>query len=276
MTPNMGNYEAINHPETATREDLAAVGVTYNESFGQRHIIVPHHFFDRRGPGIPTKLLDTILRKFGFDPDGRMEHRSTSSLGFEFSQGMRGLVPRRTNIVGFVGRKRAGKDTAALALTLRDYVAVKFAGPLKLMLATFFEYAEMDRRLIAELIEGAMKETPVKVLGDKSARYAMQTLGTEWGRDLISPNIWVNACLARCQREELAVVTDVRFPNEVEALRGIGATIIRITRGADTPLGATHLHVSETDVDTLPVDFELANDGTVAALHDKVLKCLNI
>ena len=32
-------------------------------------------------------------------------------------------------------------------------------------------------------IEGALKEVPCELLGGKTPRYAMQTLGTEWGRD---------------------------------------------------------------------------------------------
>jgi hypothetical protein len=44
----------------------------------------------------------------------------------------------------------------------------------------------------------------------------MVTLGTEWGRDAVHPDLWVRLWAASGPRTSRVVVEDVRFPNEVE------------------------------------------------------------
>jgi hypothetical protein len=82
-------------------------------------------------------------------------------------------------------------------------------------------------------------------------RKLMQLLGTECGRDIIHPNIWVNALFAdykdvitqvKSYKEEPDsgkaytkgkpkwIITDVRFPNEVEAINRRNGVIIRVNR----------------------------------------------
>lgn len=180
--------------------------------------------------------------------------------------------PRTTNIVGFIGQKRAGKDTAAFALLQQGYAALKFAGALKAMLETYLAYVGVSEDVRYLLIEGEQKELPITHLQGKSTRHAMQTLGTEWGRNLIGDNIWVDAAIARAKNFDKVVFTDVRFPNEVAALRGIGATIIKITRPAAERAGDSHS--SEALIDLLEYDFCVPNGGTVAELHTAVLSLL--
>jgi hypothetical protein len=59
------------------------------------------------------------------------------------------------------------------------------------------------------------RNRPQPLLGGKSARYAMSTLGTQWGRNLITPNIWANAAEVRVERHldapEVPVVTTSGF-----------------------------------------------------------------
>jgi hypothetical protein len=73
----------------------------------------------------------------------------------------------------------------------RGFARVRFAGPLKAMMAALgCTNAEID---------GDRKEVPCDLLGGKSPRWAMQTLGTEWGRKLIGDDL-VDSSLAtrRC------------------------------------------------------------------------------
>ena len=105
----------------------------------------------------------------------------------------------RPRLIGFCGAAGAGKTHAATLLA-RDwgYSRVRFAGPLKAMLhALGLTEADTD---------GAAKDQPADLLGGRTPRHAMQTLGTEWGRALISPDcgcapgsappraIWIRAC----------------------------------------------------------------------------------
>ena len=84
-------------------------------------------------------------------------------------------------------------------------------------------------------------------------RMLMQMLGTEFGRDIIHPDIWVNATFADYQSngapynslgdvfDDLKlcpsetkmpnwIISDVRFPNEAKAIKNRGGILIRLDR----------------------------------------------
>lgn len=67
--------------------------------------------------------------------------------------------------------------------------------------------------------------------GEMTAREFMQFFGTDIMRK-IHPNVWANACINKINKEgsELAVVADVRFPNEVEAINKTGGKVLRLDR----------------------------------------------
>ena len=143
----------------------------------------------------------------------------------------------RPRLIGFCGSAGAGKTYAA-ELLARDwgYSRVRFAGPLKVMLhALGLTEAETD---------GAAKDQPSAMLGGRTPRYAMQTLGTEWGRDLISPDLWLHAwerAAARYLDQGLPVVVDdVRFVNEAAAIMRLGGALVRIERPGANGIGGGH------------------------------------
>ena len=95
------------------------------------------------------------------------------------------------NLIALTGLAGSGKTTAADYLVkAHGFACISFAGPIKSMLRTLGLTALED---IEEVFEGEGKEKPNRLLCGKSPRFAMQTLGTEWGRDLIGPDLWVNA-----------------------------------------------------------------------------------
>lgn len=169
-------------------------------------------------------------------------------------------------ILGFAGRKRSGKDTAAQAV---EADAFAFATPIKLMLRALLEYQGADDDLIERMLEGDLKEVPSEMLGGRSPRYALQRLGTEWGRQQMCDSFWVDICLRLAEQAPRAVITDVRFPNEVAAIRARGGKVWRIER-PDRPVGEGEEHSSEVLIDTLDVDRVVVNDGTIEALHDQI------
>jgi hypothetical protein len=83
-------------------------------------------------------------------------------------------------------------------------------------------------------LEGDQKEVPCDLLCDASPRRAMQTLGTEWGRKLIHPDIWVRAWMRvavwRLQNGQRLVIDDLRYPNELDAVLRLGGSTLRIVR----------------------------------------------
>jgi len=67
--------------------------------------------------------------------------------------------------------------------------------------------------------------------GPMTSREFMQFLGTDIMRKMYEP-IWVNSCIKKIQREqsELAIIADVRFPNEAKAIEQAGGKVVRLTR----------------------------------------------
>jgi hypothetical protein len=119
-------------------------------------------------------------------------------------------------------------------------------------------------------IDGAEKETPCDLLGGKSPRWAMQTLGTEWGRQLIHNDLWVNAAIATWRKrvEGNYVFDDVRFENEAAAIRREGGEIWRVQRPG-YPIVAMG-HVSEAGQDNICSDWIVQNTGSLSDLRDKI------
>lgn len=78
-----------------------------------------------------------------------------------------------------------------------------------------------------------------------SAREAMQLIGTDIFRKL-NKNVWINKTISLIKEQApiLAVITDCRFPDEVEAVRKAGGYVVRLTRNPHQSD-----HISETALD---------------------------
>lgn len=100
----------------------------------------------------------------------------------------------------------------------------------------------------------------------------MQTLGTEWGRDILGSDFWIRLWRARVEQVasegKRVVVDDLRFPNEAKAIRQLGGDIYRLAgRG-----GIIGDHVSERGCGD--EDVVIANDEDPDALFGKVDEAL--
>lgn len=166
-------------------------------------------------------------------------------------------------ILGLTGAAGCGKSTAAIQLAAaHGFTRTRFAEPLKAMLRGL--------GLTVDQVDGDQKEAPAELLGGKSPRFAMQTLGTEWGRVLIDPDLWVNAwAQSIAGAHGPLVVDDVRFPNEVAMIRRLGGRVVRILRPGLAALGD---HVSEAGAALLPVDAEVLNDGSAEQLARRLVR----
>lgn len=132
-------------------------------------------------------------------------------------------------IVGFAGKKRSGKDTAADAIANRGYKPIAFAAPIKDTCQNVFRFSD-------DHLDGSKKEEVDDFWGF-SPRWAMQMIGTELFRDHIDKNVWVKSLLARIDESnhDRWAVTDVRFPNEVDKLEKAGAEVVYIRRPQKEP-----------------------------------------
>ena len=82
--------------------------------------------------------------------------------------------------------------------------------------------------------------------GAMTAREVMQYVGTDFFRN-IYPDVWADSTIRRIKSEgtAFAVITDCRFPNEVDAIKKEGGKVIRLTRNGK----ADDDHSSEASLD---------------------------
>jgi hypothetical protein len=171
-------------------------------------------------------------------------------------------------LIGLTGPARCGTSTAQRIIADRYGLArINLADPLKDALGAMLMLDERH-------LEGELKEQPLPWLG-KSPRELMQTLGTEWGRDCVTHDLWLRVAEQRLAHlEDIegdayqgAVIGDVRFPNEADWLRANGGTLIHVYR-RDLP--GVRDHVSETGIAHARGDRIVTNDGDFDDLEERL------
>ncbi|MCO6500049.1 MAG: hypothetical protein J5I47_06690, partial [Vicingus serpentipes] len=102
-------------------------------------------------------------------------------------------------------------------------------------------------------------------------RLILQLLGTECGREIIHPNIWVNCTLDAVEKNTKgSIITDVRFVNEAEAIRENKGYLIRIERNIES----NDNHPSEISLDNYEhFDKIIYNDKDIIELTKKINEC---
>ena len=166
-------------------------------------------------------------------------------------------------IIGFTGLAGAGKDLAASMVPGGHRIA--FADPLYQGLATMLGIPE------GLLRARSTKEVSLVDFG-RSPRELLQTLGTDWGRKLVAPDVWLRVAFWRWERAAAAghgviVVPDVRFANEARQIRSEGGEVWMIHRPGVEPVAA---HESEAGLPLRLIDRLVVNNGTVDQLRQRV------
>jgi hypothetical protein len=125
-----------------------------------------------------------------------------------------------------------------------------------------------------ENLYGDKKEEPLSLLCGKSAREAMQTLGTEWGRDLIGRDLWMNAWEREYREMSLShdvVCDDSRFQNETALILHLGGEVWMIE--SDRPTTNHAQHPSELALASVRdmATRTITNNGSIKDLSKQVL-----
>ena len=155
-----------------------------------------------------------------------------------------------------------------------------------------------DRKLLEGDTEESRvwRETPDTYWSEKfgrdfTPREALQKMGTEVGRDVFHTDFWVYELENRLKLyTDPVVITDVRFPNEIDWIRSNGGKVYHIQRGSNPPwfkfLMATYpekdkhsrwdimadynVHYSEWAWIGCKIDGVIKNDGTIEDLTNKI------
>jgi len=173
-------------------------------------------------------------------------------------------------LIGLIGAAGHGKSTSAHILGELGYVRLPLAAPLKNMLKAGFGLTDKD-------MSDAHKEKADWRFCGHSPRYALQTLGTEWGREFLGENLWLNAWQAT--REAIGaryvVIDDVRFYNEMQMVHDLGGVLLEITRPGHGYIKSSE-HPSEVEWARHRdmVDWTVINDGDGNTLRSRLEKAL--
>lgn len=177
-------------------------------------------------------------------------------------------------IIGVSGKARSGKNVFAEMLaeelhkrTGKAYVMMAYADELKNM-------AQKEFDLSWGSLWGEEKETEDKRYpkwpdgeGHWTGREIMQFLGESFRK--IDPDFWSKKLFRTIEEKEYenVIITDVRYPNEVDPVKEREGYHIRVSRpNADKVHGAGHS--SETSLDApYKVDFTIVNSGTLDDLR---------
>lgn len=174
-------------------------------------------------------------------------------------------------LVGLTGRKRSGKSTIATILKIEHaFDERSFAAPIR-----EFTCGLLDLPLV-DLDD--VKEMPIDWLDNAvTPRQIMQRMGTEFGREMIHPEVWVRRALhnvdAHLQAGRNIVISDVRFANEAKAIREKGGVIVHVRRPAAEAVQDGH--VSEKPLPVQFGDFFVHNDCHIDELEERVASVLN-
>ena len=127
---------------------------------------------------------------------------------------------------------QAGKSTLAGFLEEAGYRRTPFAEPIKRIVGSLLHSTGCDEREANERLNGNRKEDPVAAFNNLSTRDVMQLFGTEFGRDMINPDLWVLIMRQRIRNAReygiKLVIDDLRFPNEYDMLQSEGAMLVKI------------------------------------------------
>ena len=207
-------------------------------------------------------------------------------------------------ILGLVGPAGAGKGTVADMLVSEGYIKVAFADILKDVVSIMFGWPR-------HLLEGdtdesrQFRETVDEWWSERfgypvTPRNMLQLMGTEAGRDVFHKDIWILSLERRIRGRNNVVISDVRFPNEIDFVRKKGGKIVRVRRNDPEHILALndwkeysdytpdddavyefmirkypHIHLSEYAWWNKTPDYTLYNTRTLEALKEKVLALIS-
>lgn len=172
-------------------------------------------------------------------------------------------------LVGITGFAGTGKDTIANYLKecyTDQFRSIAFADPIRTAMKAIFGW---DDSYFAH-----PKKNEIDPRYGISPRKAMQTLGTEWGRNLINTDLWLMIAGEKA-KEYLTwgydvLITDVRFENEANWVRTNGGVIWHVLRDGVQGAGTESKHASESGIVFVSGDIRIDNNYALEDLYERL------
>lgn len=204
-------------------------------------------------------------------------------------------------IIGLVGSIGCGKGTAAEFLCKEyGFRQDSFAASLKDTCSAIFGW---DRHLLeGDTVESRTWRDKVDEwwsvelgINNFTPRYALQTMGTDVIRGGFNQNIWFLSLKNRLRIDPATsvVISDVRFPNEIDFVRNNNGIIVRIVRGGDPSwfpyaisantgdatakikMKELGIHYSEWAWAGSEIDYTIDNSSDIHNLHSSIRNLLD-
>jgi hypothetical protein len=197
-------------------------------------------------------------------------------------------------VVGFIG---SGKGTAAdILVNKHNFHKLSFADTVKDATAAIFGWPR-------NLLEGdteesrAWREAKDEWWSEKfgyniSPRLALQMMGTEAGRDVFHPDLWIHSLERKMEMYPNVVIADVRFQNEIAFIQSKGGFVVRVKRGPDPEWYETArranlenntdlmydypIHYSEWAWIGSVMDYHLTNEGALSMLESDITHMIKV
>jgi hypothetical protein len=93
-------------------------------------------------------------------------------------------------------------------------------------------------------------------------------LGTEWGRNTISNDIWVNLARHRIEESDhkIFIIDDVRFDNEAKMILDLGGEVWNLSRDG---VGGQDGHISEAGISKELITKEVNLNEKAATIEEE-------
>lgn len=168
-------------------------------------------------------------------------------------------------IIGLAGPKGVGKSTFASQMAF-DFYRDGYSGQVRIM-----SFATPLKQMLGCIVnEDYIKEDKERIIPQLgvTARHCLQTLGTEWGRNMISNDIWVNLAKYRILEspDRIFIIDDVRFDNEAKMIRELGGAVWNLTREG---IGGGDAHISEAGVSKKFITKEVVLGETTQTIKEE-------
>lgn len=154
----------------------------------------------------------------------------------------------------------------AFASALKEILVVLFNIPKEVIYGT-----DEQKNTLTEY---KWENMPTKVKGKSGAmtgREVLQYFGTEICRK-IYPEIWTSKTIKDVINEEsfVAVISDARFINEIEAVQNAGGKVIRLTRGINGDSHSSEMELNDFD------KYDAVLDNENLTIQESCVKLLEI